>query len=122
VGKLGLLEAGVDADALVPVVVSLVASLLTLVSMTKIWTQVFWGRPTVVAASAGPAGAPVAAPAGPARSRALMTGATAGVVGVTLAVALFAQPLWSASVDAAEDLVDRGTYLSAVTGEVPDGP
>jgi hypothetical protein len=35
---------------------------------------------------------------------------------------LFAQPLWSASVDAAEDLVDRGTYLSAVTGEVPDGP
>ena len=45
VGKLALVEAGFGAEQWVVVGVSLLASLLTLFSMSKIWSGVFWGTP-----------------------------------------------------------------------------
>lgn len=45
VAKLSLGQAGLDAGAFVTVGVSLAVSLLTLLSMTKIWAGVFWGKP-----------------------------------------------------------------------------
>ena len=114
VGKLALVESGIDQDAWVPVVLSLAASLLTLVSMTKIWTQVFWGEPTPLPVQAQPLGA-AAAPSERANS-AVMIGATAGIVIVTLAVALFAGTIWDWSTTAAEGLHDPTDYINAVNG------
>ncbi len=54
VAKLALVDAGVAGGAYVIVVVSLVGSLLTLLSMSKIWLGVFWGTPTEPAATVTP--------------------------------------------------------------------
>ena len=56
VAKLGLLQAGVSASHGVIVGVALVVSLLTLFSMMKIWSAVFWGeKPSEPAVSLGTA-------------------------------------------------------------------
>ena len=44
VAKLALVDAGIGAEAYAVVAVSLVVSLLTLYSMSKIWANAFWGR------------------------------------------------------------------------------
>jgi multicomponent Na+:H+ antiporter subunit D len=109
VGKLALLQAGFGAEQYAIVAVSLVGSLLTLFSMAKIWNGVFWGkpdRPTVQIAD------------GEARLRvpALMNGATVALVGLTIAIAVFAGPLYELSTRAAEGLVDPTAYVEAVLG------
>ena len=45
VAKLGLVTAGFDAGEGVVVAIAIACSLLTLVSMTKIWLSAFWGAP-----------------------------------------------------------------------------
>ncbi len=45
VGKLALIIAGINANAYITVLVSIVVSFLTLFSMTKIWIYTFWGTP-----------------------------------------------------------------------------
>ncbi len=97
IGKLGIVEAGLRSGQGAIVAVSLVGSLLTLVSMTKIWTGVFWGdiRPEVPAGT-GP---------GILRANPTMALATAGAVVVGLAIALFAGPLYDYCLRAAEAIV-----------------
>lgn len=156
VGKLALVEAGFDAGAWPIVAVSLLASLLTLYSMTKIWNGVFWGKvetvvppgaaevvdaagtPALAAVGAGvgaaatasaePAGGSTVASGsdtGPGASRAgarvrampaLMTWSTAALVGVTVAIAVFAGPLYELCERAARDLLDPSGYVQAVLG------
>jgi multicomponent Na+:H+ antiporter subunit D len=110
VAKLALVDAGVAAQAITLVVVALVGSLLTLLSMTKIWLGVFWGEPDDDRAV-------------PLRPRgwahATMASATAVAVAVTLAIAVFAGPLWNLSERAATALVERTPYIVDVLG--PDG-
>ena len=111
VGKLAILEAGFSAEQYLVVGVSIVVSLFTLFSMVKIWNGVFWGTaedPAVRLALAGPEGR--------LRTPPLMTGATAALVGVTLAIALFAGPLWELSERAAATLLEPGAYVTAVLG------
>ncbi|MBK9179821.1 MAG: Na+/H+ antiporter subunit D [Acidimicrobiales bacterium] len=107
--KLGLVEAGFTADAWVVTGVSLAVSLFTLFSMNKIWAGVFWGER---------GGAVPSPPAGRARLLvpAQMTIGTAVLVGVTVAVALFAGPLYDLSSQAAEGLLDPAAYVQAVLG------
>ena len=50
VAKVALVEAGVEAEQHAIVAVSLVAGALTLYSMTRIWTNAFWGTPVDPAA------------------------------------------------------------------------
>ena len=45
-----------------------------------------------------------------------MTGAAAFAVAVTLAVALFAGPLWDMSERAATELIEKEPYVSEVLG------
>ncbi|MCD9624636.1 Na+/H+ antiporter subunit D [Rhabdothermincola salaria] len=109
VGKLALIDAGFDAGQYTIVAVSLVGSLLTLFSMAKIWNGVFWGQaehPTELVAH------------GPARLRSpwVMNGATIALVGVTLAIAVFAGPIYHLCERAAETLIDPSGYISAVMG------
>ena len=107
VAKLALVEAGLDTRAFAVVGVSLLVSLLTLFSMTKIWANAFWGAPTpsetpTVTASRG--------------GHALMIAATATLVALGVAIALAAGPLYALSERAAEDLMDPRAYVEAVVG------
>ncbi|MPZ71789.1 MAG: Na+/H+ antiporter subunit D [Nitriliruptorales bacterium] len=108
-GKLGLVQAGIQQQRFLVVAVSLLVSVLTLFSMAKIWTGVFWGdvdQPEVAAA-----------PAKPGRTvPRLMTTATVGLVGVTVVIALAAEPLFQLSRRAAADLIQPGGYIEAVLG------
>jgi multicomponent Na+:H+ antiporter subunit D len=121
VAKLGLVTAGFDAGEWAVVAVAIVCSLLTLVSMTKIWLSAFWGAPAPLegdaedepAAPAGQGTSGTAAlltltpPATPPRLRwpAPMVLATVALVSVGLAVALWAGPLYGLCERAAADLV-----------------
>lgn len=106
VGKLALVDAGLSATEYVIVGVALLGSLLTLFSMVKIWNGVFWGvaeDPTLLMREGS------LRPAAP-----LMRWAAGGLVAVTLSIAVFAGPLYRLSTRAAESLVGRDAYISAV--------
>jgi len=103
VAKLALVDAGIDEVAVAIVVVALVGSLLTLLSMVKIWIGVFWGAPD---------GGAVQNVSG--RSWATMTSVAAFAVGVTLAIAVLAGPLWVLSERAATELLEKEPYVSEV--------
>jgi multicomponent Na+:H+ antiporter subunit D len=103
VAKLALVEAGVSGGRWAVVAVSLLVSLLTLFSMTKIWAGAFWGE---------------VEPAAPGRQLpALMVAPTVALTTLGLAAALFAGPLYALSERAAGDLLDGTTYVRAVLGE-----
>jgi multicomponent Na+:H+ antiporter subunit D len=110
-GKLALIQAGLAEAAWTITAVSLGVSLLTLFSMLKIWAGVFWGDPDeepplVSARGTGPLRAPI-----------LMNAATAGLVLTTLAIGIWAQPLWELCVQTAAELLDpRTSYVAAVLG------
>ncbi|MFO7592306.1 MAG: Na+/H+ antiporter subunit D [Acidimicrobiia bacterium] len=104
VGKLALADAGFAADRFVVVGVSLLVSLLTLFSMTKIWSGVFWGevepKPPVGATRL--------------RTPRLMTATTAVVVAMSLAIAVSARPIYDLSRRAAADLLEPTAYVREV--------
>jgi multicomponent Na+:H+ antiporter subunit D len=106
VAKLALVDAGVGSEQWLIVAVSLAVSLLTLFSMTKIWANAFWGRIDI------PTDVPLR-PVSRAGGR-LMIGATAALVGVGLAIAVWAEPLYRYSERAAADLIDPTQYVEAV--------
>ncbi len=110
VAKLALVQAGMDADRYVVVGASLVVSLLTLFSMTKIWAGVFWGTPDeepprLAARGTGHLSAPR-----------LMVAPTAALVAISLVVAIGAAPLYDLSREAAHTLTERTPYIEAVLG------
>ena len=102
--KFAIVRAGVDAEQWVAVGVALVVSLLTLVSMTKIWVGAFWGDVEPVASSGR----------GIMRNHPVMSTATALVVLLSLAIALGAGPLYDFASKAAEQVLDVAGYVSAV--------
>ena len=106
VAKLALVDAGLDAGQHALVGVSLAVSLLTLFSMTKIWANAFWGPRDDL-----DPGRPLSA-----RRRLLMVGSTAGLVVLSLAIAVASGPLYDLSERAAADLVDPSTYVAEVLG------
>ena len=105
VAKLALVDAGIATGAYVIVAVSLVGSILTLLSMTKIWMGAFWGEVT-----------PAAVPASSRRSVTIMQSATAAAVAGTILVAVVAGPLWRMCEQIAADLLARAPYVTAVLG------
>jgi multicomponent Na+:H+ antiporter subunit D len=108
VAKLALVDAGLAAEQYGIVAAALVASLLTLFSMTKIWGNAFWGEPAVE-----PSLSAAAAPTTGAGPR-LMVAATIALAGVSLAIAVAAGPLLRLCERAAVDLLDPSAYLDAV--------
>jgi multicomponent Na+:H+ antiporter subunit D len=103
IAKLALVDAGMASGAYVIVAVSLVGSILTLLSMTKIWLGAFWGDVT-----------PSAVPASSRRSTTIMKTAAGVAVAGTIAVAAVGGPLWEMSERAATELLDRTSYLAEV--------
>jgi multicomponent Na+:H+ antiporter subunit D len=109
VPKVGLVEAGfADGHGWI-VAVSLLVSLLTLFSLMKIWSGVFWNpadaEPEGTVHEAGRLGGPV-----------LMVLPTAALLVLGLAIAFAAGPLYDLTERAAADLLDPSGYVRAVLG------
>jgi multicomponent Na+:H+ antiporter subunit D len=115
VAKLQLLQAGAGAGVGTTAVaaVVIVASLLTLYALTKIWVRAFWGSPRPAFEDPDPDDE---LEVGTARTPWPMYAATAGLVVVSLSIAAFAGPLSAMTGRAGVDLVERGPYRVAVLG------
>ena len=100
--KLALVRAGLDAGAYWVVAVALAVSLLTLLSMTKIWNEAFWKA------------APEGVPAGPRRAGAALMAPVALLASITVMIGFGAGPLFEISRAAAGQLLDRAGYIAAV--------
>jgi multicomponent Na+:H+ antiporter subunit D len=109
VAKFSLVSAGTAEHSWTIVVVGIVVSLLTLFSMMKIWSGVFWSpaeeAPDVAPHAVGRLGGP-----------ALMVLPTAALALLSLAIAVGAASLYALSERAATDLLDPQTYIQAVLG------
>ncbi|UDY35261.1 Na+/H+ antiporter subunit D [Dermatobacter hominis] len=110
VAKFGLLAAGSEQSRWWLVAAAVAVSLLTLFSMTKIWAGAFWspaeGEPEGTPHAVGRLGGP-----------ALMVLPTAALAAISLAVALWAGPLYDLSERAATDLLHPAGYVRAVLGD-----
>jgi multicomponent Na+:H+ antiporter subunit D len=115
VAKLALLEAGVGAGLFPQVVagVLILASLLTLYALVRVWVRVFWGQPTPPRPDDDPDDEVLV---GTARTPAPMYAATGGLVAVSLAIVVFAGPLTAVTAKAGVDLMERTPYIDAVLG------
>jgi multicomponent Na+:H+ antiporter subunit D len=106
--KLGLVQAGFAAGAGGVVAVSLVVSLLTLFSMTKIWSGVFWGRPEE------PPPIPESMEVDRIRFPVLMMTTAGALCVISLWVAVAAGPLYALAERAADGLADPTLYIARV--------
>ncbi|MFT5431958.1 MAG: multicomponent Na+:H+ antiporter subunit D [Myxococcota bacterium] len=102
--KLAVLRAGVEGDAVVAVVCAIVAGLMTLYSMSKLWAAVAW-KDSPTDAAPTPVPAPLLIPA-------------ACLVVLSVGIALAAGPIFDLASDAATQLLDRDAYIAAVLGGV----
>jgi multicomponent Na+:H+ antiporter subunit D len=98
--KLALLTAGVQEEQYVYVGVALLGSLLTLVSMSKIYVYVFWGEDKSKPAQAV--------------HRANLFLPTGFLVLVTVSLGLIGEPVFQLAQQAAVQLFSRETYIAAV--------
>ncbi|AXH96742.1 Na+/H+ antiporter subunit D [Ornithinimicrobium avium] len=113
-GKVGLIQAGVDAGTWLSYVVvagAVVTSLLTLYAVARVWARAFW--------SENPRGITGQGPVRGGHHEALGLGVlvpTSGLVAVTVALTVVAGPLYDMTTRAAVDLMLREPYLQAVLG------
>jgi multicomponent Na+:H+ antiporter subunit D len=107
ISKFALVDAGIADRQFIVVAVSLLVSLLTLFSMTRIWMGAFWSPPE----DGTPAPAIRTSRGG---GPALMVAPTAALVACSLAVAAAAGPIYSLSERTARDLLDRDAYVMRV--------
>lgn len=106
IGKVALIDAGIQSGtvlAWVLVGVSALVSLLTLYAMAKIWNRAFWQ---------GPQGELEENPV-----PGVMYGATIAMVAVSVALTIFAGPLMSFADAAGEAVMQRAPYVEAVLGD-----
>jgi multicomponent Na+:H+ antiporter subunit D len=99
--KLGVIRAGLEAQAYIVVAAALFTGLLTLISMMKIWTEAFW--------KAQP---PQCRPHRLRSGRmAMLVGPIVGLATLTVLIGLVPQPLMSLSQSAADYLLDPRGYV-----------
>ncbi|MEM1333821.1 MAG: proton-conducting transporter membrane subunit [Actinomycetota bacterium] len=115
-GKTAVVTEGLDQGSWWIVGVALAVSLMTLISMLKIWTGAFWGAPASDPGSGevDAADSAVGDGTGILRHHPLMGGVTATVVTGTLVIAVFAGPLYRFCERAAIDVTDITSYVTAV--------
>ncbi|MGY2004358.1 monovalent cation/H+ antiporter subunit D family protein [Blastococcus sp. SYSU DS1024] len=109
VAKLGLASAAASEGRYVAVAAVAGVSLLTLVSMLKIWNGVFWEPGPGDGEEPGPAAVRT-------RVRPALVVPALLLVGPALVLGVWAEPLLAASTAAAEGLADTTAYVSAVSG------
>ncbi len=101
-GKFMIIQEGFTQGEWVLVTMSLVASILTLMSMLKIWLGAFWRT--------APEGTPVVASG---RTRA-MSAVIVGMACVSLVIGLGAEKFLRVAKHAADETLDRAGYAAAV--------
>ena len=113
VAKLALLQAGAPAGpgAVAVAGVVVLASLLTLYALAKVWVRVFWGEEVPALADDDPDDEVVV---GTARTAVPMYLATSALVVVSLGIAVLAGPLSAVTGRAGTDLLARDPYVAAV--------
>lgn len=105
--KFALVRAGLEVGQYSIVAVSLVVSLLTVFSMTKIWAEAFW--------KAEPGSDTAAAVANPPLSNLLgLVLPIAALAAITVIIGLFSQPFFVLSTEAARQLLNSNEYIEAV--------
>ena len=109
--KLALIQAGLGTGNYAIVATALGVSILTLYSMIKIWNEVFW-KPMPVYAEARQEVA--AAELG--KRTPVLTIPIAAMALLTVVIGLLAEPIFTLSVAAAEQLMDPAGYMQAVLG------
>lgn len=111
--KLAIIKAGFAAQQYTLTAVALLAGLLTLVSMLKIWNEAFW-KPApdheTPTDNRGPRRPPP-------RQLALLVAPSVVLALLTLALGAYPQALLSASQRAARELLNRSGYVHAVLAE-----
>jgi multicomponent Na+:H+ antiporter subunit D len=100
-GKFFLIVAGFGVEAWAATTIAILVSLLTLASMMKIWTYAFWGAPQ------GQRDPAIGYDRG-------MVGGTLLLAGLSVAIGIFAPPLFAYSEQAAAQLLAVTPYVDAV--------
>jgi len=105
--KFILVKAGIEADLIWLVLISLAVGLLTLFSMTKIWNEVFWTNepekhndPESFSGSPGPLW--------------MMILPVAIMVAATVLMGIFIAPFFEVVMNAAEQLMNRDLYIQTI--------
>ncbi|HUF99199.1 MAG TPA: Na+/H+ antiporter subunit D [Ilumatobacter sp.] len=112
IAKFALIDAGIDASQWWGVAAALAVGLLTLFSMTKIWSGVFWGAPEEEPSSAPEVAGRLGGPF-------WMVFATGVLAAASIAISVAAGPLYELAERAAADLLSPGGYIDAILGERP---
>lgn len=108
--KFALIRAGLVLEEYLIIAVSLVVSILTLFSMTKIWAEVFWKERPLLDGQAAAGEAAISPGGWWARVLPVAVLAT-----ITVIIGLWAEPVFTLSLAAAEQLLDPAGYISAVS-------
>jgi multicomponent Na+:H+ antiporter subunit D len=109
--KMVLIRASLEIHRFELAVVAAVVGLLTVYSMTKIWTEVFW-KPA-------PESVPAAEQQVVRNSSAWMVAPVAGLTLLTILIGLGAEYVFQFAMQAAEDLGDPARYINAVMQSRP---
>ena len=108
VAKVAVVAPMVGAGQYVPAAVALSVSLLTVLSMARLWEESFWKPASIPTSSSAPQprlSLPIVAP-------------IAFLVSLTIGLTALAGPISSLTTRAAEQLLDSNAYVLAVLGEV----
>jgi multicomponent Na+:H+ antiporter subunit D len=105
IAKLTLLRAAAIDASYTAVAVAVAVSLFTLLSMIKIWSAVFWGKPNLAATPS----------LGQAVVRPLLASPALALAVPSLLLGIAAEPLLALATAAAGGLVDTAPYVQAVT-------
>lgn len=114
--KLTLVRSALDNGSYLIVIVTSCVSLLTLFSMTKIWSAAFWkpAPDAVVAADSETVPSAMALTADSRRRRLCLYAPIIGLVVVSLGIGLLSGPVLRMSMATAEQLLDPDAYIAAV--------
>jgi multicomponent Na+:H+ antiporter subunit D len=127
-GKLGLLQAGVQLGtplAYALVIGGVLTSLLTLLAIARVWNRAFWRKPED-AEHPDPVllSDPAASAKGEGRGKSTVTllprtmvGSTLGLVVFGVGLTVFAGPLFRVADQSAVEMLNRTSYIHAVLGE-----
>jgi multicomponent Na+:H+ antiporter subunit D len=109
--KLALLQAGLQEEQYAIVAAALLTSLLTLLSMTRIWSEAFWKERPASSSSVGD-------PVYPFNAWLLRLLPVAALAAFVVIIGLLAEPLFDLSTRAAEQLLNPTGYVATVLGVV----
>ncbi len=114
VGKLGLLQVTFSTGQWAVAGISVVVSLLTTMSMLRLWQYIFWGKPNLELTQRTNLAQPGA--------RTMMLAPAVVLVALSLAIGIFAEPAIGVVQTAASQAIDRAGYIAAVNPQPAPAP